>query len=122
MAVLTDLCFSCGLRVGSNSEWKDESHVVAWFFLGADGERAAPSAPRFRPAHNDVLADLGRRSVLRGPPPYLLELGPRVRVRGTQRNDQSNDGRPDVAGTEDDIFQELQHHRAFFGCRRRRRS
>ena len=116
IAVHTDLCFSCGLRVGSDSEWLDLSHVVAWFFLGADGERAAPSAPRFRPAHNSQIS-----SVLRGPPPYLLELGPRVHMRGTERNDQSNDGRPDVVGTKD-IFQELQDHGAFFGCRRRRRS
>ena len=56
IAVLTDLCFCSGLRVGSNSEWFDWSQVVAWFPHGGDGEKATPSASRPRSVHDDALA------------------------------------------------------------------
>ena len=38
MAVLTNLCFYCGFRVGSNFEWFDWSQEVAWLFHCADVE------------------------------------------------------------------------------------
>ena len=50
--MLSDLFFCSGLRVVNNSEWFE----FAWFPHLAGCERAASSAPRPRPAHNDVLA------------------------------------------------------------------
>ena len=91
-------------------------------FLTAPTVKGTSSASMPRPVHNDVLDTNPWLAVIFGasrPAPVSARArGSGAHASDRERNDQSNDGARGVAATEDDIFEELQHHRGFLaaGC------